>query len=150
MDPSNNVWTAVAFIRDLAPDYSSYIATEVELTAGSFNITNTTQSAPGRHVQYGFAVTGPNVWPTEALSYGTVVIDNIAIMSPTLRAVRNGANIDLSFETCTGRNYTVQYKDDLNSVSWSVLSGPTAGTGGTMTVSDPASIPDRYYRVAVQ
>ncbi|HMP81340.1 MAG TPA: hypothetical protein PKA41_01385 [Verrucomicrobiota bacterium] len=148
-DPGGNGWTGIAFVKDLAPDYSSSITVQVPLTVGAFSITNATQPAPGRHVQYGFAITGPNVWPTEAMTYGTVVIDNVALVRPTLSATRNGSNIDLSFETCVGNNYTVQYKNNISD-TWDIFSGPTPGTGMTEVVSDSTGNPTRYYQLLVQ
>ncbi len=66
--------SAIAFIKDFAPDYSSSNITSVPLTPGNFSITLATDPTPGRHVQYGFAVSGPNVWPTDLDLFGNVKI----------------------------------------------------------------------------
>jgi hypothetical protein len=74
----SNTWVSpystVAFIKDFAPDYSSHNLITVPLSSGSFSITLATDPTPGRHVQYGFATTGPNVWPTDVDLYGSMVI----------------------------------------------------------------------------
>ncbi len=63
-----------AFIRDFAPDYSSFNEASVDLTPGAFNISLGTAPDPARHVQYGFYTVGPCVWVTDAGLFGNVVI----------------------------------------------------------------------------
>jgi hypothetical protein len=65
---------ATAFIRDFAPDYSSFETITAPLTPGPFTITYPTLGAPGRHIQYGFNVNGPNVWVTDVAPFGSVQI----------------------------------------------------------------------------
>src|SRR5690606_36354225 len=57
--------TAVAFIKDFAPDYSSFESTIIALTPGVFSISLETINDPTRHVQFGFTVNGVNVWETD-------------------------------------------------------------------------------------
>jgi hypothetical protein len=67
--------TVVAFVRDFAPDYSSFVGQSVPLNAvGGFSVSLATINDPARHVQYGFATTGVNVWPTDVSLYGNMVI----------------------------------------------------------------------------
>ena len=67
--------TVVAFIKDFAPDFSSFVQTTVVLSApGPFSVTQTAVDAPGRHVQWGFQTTGVNVWVTDLAPFGTMVI----------------------------------------------------------------------------
>lgn len=73
-DPLGNGWTAVAFIKDFASDYSSFVGTTVPLTAGPFSISLPTINDPARHVQYGFEVIGPDVWITDNGTYGSVQV----------------------------------------------------------------------------
>jgi hypothetical protein len=70
-------YTSVAFIKDFAPDYSSFNVTSVPLTPGAFSISLATSGDPGRHVQYGFTTTGPNVFPTDIQTKGNVVIATV-------------------------------------------------------------------------
>jgi hypothetical protein len=69
--------SAVAFIKDFAPDYSSNVTTTVPLTPGVFSLSLATIADPARHVQYGFATTGPNVWITDVGPFGTAQITAI-------------------------------------------------------------------------
>src|SRR5204863_7842719 len=59
-DPLGNGWTSVAFIKDFAPDYSSFNQQTVALTPGAFSISLATVNDPARHVQYGFETIGPD------------------------------------------------------------------------------------------
>ncbi|QEG36421.1 PEP-CTERM sorting domain-containing protein [Bythopirellula goksoeyrii] len=70
--------TAIAFIRDFAPDYSSsndvYSA---PLTPGASSISLATDAAAGRHVQYGFQVKGVNVWITDIAPFGNLMVGTV-------------------------------------------------------------------------
>lgn len=66
--------TAVAFIKDFAPDYSSSVTTIVPLTPGVFSVTLDTLNDPARHVQFGFQMSGVNVWATDVAPFGSVQI----------------------------------------------------------------------------
>lgn len=66
------------FIKDFAPDYSTFNVSEEIIDVGdtgAFSISLFTDPGLGRHVQYGFATTGPNVWVTDAPALGTVVVE---------------------------------------------------------------------------
>jgi hypothetical protein len=67
----------VAFIKDFAPDYSSFNVVTTNLLAsapGVFSISMATVADPARHVQYGFLTVGPDVWVTDVAPYGNVQI----------------------------------------------------------------------------
>jgi hypothetical protein len=154
VSPSNtnalgNGWTSVAFIKDFAPDYSSFNSTTVPLTNGAFSIQLTTVNDPARHVQYGFETIGPNVWVTDVAPFGSVLIANVGTLPTTITPSRNGSNIHLTFPTQTGKTYTVQYKNLLTAPTWDPLT-TTNGTGADAVVSDPASGGQRYYRLSIQ
>jgi hypothetical protein len=74
VDANGNGWTAVAFIKDFAPDFSSFVSSTVALTPGAFSISLATINDASRHIQYGFEVIGPNVWATDVGDYGTIQI----------------------------------------------------------------------------
>ncbi len=85
-----NGWTCVAFIKDLASDYSSFTETNIAVTNGmTFSISLVTDANSTRHIQYGFTTTGPNVWPSDATNYGAVVIQSLDA-SPTNVYVDSG------------------------------------------------------------
>lgn len=144
-----NGWTSVAFIKDFAPDYSSFNSATVPLTNGAFSIQLTTVNDPARHVQYGFSTVGPNVWVTDVAPFGNVTIANVGVLPTTITPSRNGGNLDLTFPTQTGKTYTVQYKNLLTAPTWNTLT-TTNGTGVNAVVSDPVSGSQRYYRLSVQ
>ena len=66
--------TASVFIRDFAPDFSSFNEVSAPLTPGDFSITLATDPGAGRHVQYGFNMQGENVWTTDVGAFGNVVV----------------------------------------------------------------------------
>ena len=66
---------AIVFIKDFAPDYSSFVETTAPLNSGAFSISQAIGNDPSRHVQYGFQVKGENVWITNVAPFGEVVID---------------------------------------------------------------------------
>lgn len=68
---------ATIFIRDFAPDYSSFNQSVVPVTAGPFSISLLTDAGAGRHVQFGFQVSGENVWITDVAPFGNAVITTI-------------------------------------------------------------------------
>jgi hypothetical protein len=68
---------AMIFIKDFAPDYSSFNSTIVPLVPGPFSVSLATDPGAGRHVQYGFQVTGPCVWITDVDPFGSAVIRTI-------------------------------------------------------------------------
>lgn len=68
---------AKIFIRDFAPDYSSFNTTIVPLVPGPFSISLATDPGAGRHVQYGFQVYGPCVWITDVGPYGFALVSTI-------------------------------------------------------------------------
>ncbi|MEL7498465.1 MAG: PEP-CTERM sorting domain-containing protein [Planctomycetota bacterium] len=62
------------FIRDFAPDFSTFNEVSTAITPGDFSITLATDAGAGRHVQYGFNVQGENVWVTDVGAFGTAAI----------------------------------------------------------------------------
>lgn len=146
---AGNGWTSVAFIKDFAPDYSTFNSSTVPLTTGAFNLQLTTVNDPTRHVQYGFETVGPNVWVTDVAPFGSILIGNAGVLPTTITPSRNGGNINLTFPTQTGKIYTVQYKNLLTDPTWNTLT-TTNGTAANAVVSDPTSGSQRYYRLSVQ
>jgi hypothetical protein len=84
--------TAVAFIKDFAPDYSSSVTTTVPLTPGNFSVSAPLIPDPARHVQYGFQMVGVNVWVTDVAPFGNVQVT--AVPEPaTLGALTLGLTL---------------------------------------------------------
>jgi len=95
--------TSVAFIRDFAPDYSSFVSTTIALTPGMFSISLATINEPNRHVQYGFETIGPCVWATDVAGKGSVIIGLPAtnqapeiVSQPASQIIQVGSNVAFS------------------------------------------------------
>jgi len=73
-DGGGRGWTAVAFIKDFAPDFSSSVSTTVPLSPGFFSISLPTIADGARHIQVGFEVIGPDVWAGDPLSLTSITI----------------------------------------------------------------------------
>jgi len=77
----SNTFTAAhetrIFIRDFAPDFSSFNETIVLAPIGAFSISLATIADPARHVQWGFQTRGVNVWITDTEPFGNVMITTI-------------------------------------------------------------------------
>jgi hypothetical protein len=73
-DANGNGWTSVAFIKDFAPDYSSFNIVTAPMVNGVFSISLATINDPARHVQFGFETIGPNVWHTDVEPYGSIQV----------------------------------------------------------------------------
>lgn len=69
--------SSVAFIKDFAPDYSSFNVISAPLVDGVFSINLATVNDPARHVQYGFETTGVNVWVTDTAPFGAAQVTAI-------------------------------------------------------------------------
>jgi hypothetical protein len=69
-------YSANIFIRDFAPDFSSFVETSIPASEGPFNISLATIDDPARPVQFGLQMVGPNVWPGDAAAAGNVVFSS--------------------------------------------------------------------------
>ena len=67
--------TVIAFVKDYAPDFSSFNVSSVPLNAaGQFTVSLATVNNPARHVQWGLQMTGVNVWVTDVAAFGNIVV----------------------------------------------------------------------------
>ena len=82
-DANGNGWAATAFIKDFAPDYSSFNLASAPLLGGVFDISLATVNDPARHVQYGFEVIGPDVWVTDVAQYGNIQVTASSVPEPS-------------------------------------------------------------------
>ena len=70
-DLNGNGWTIQAFIKDFAPGFGTPEVQYVDLPAsGNFSVSLPLINDPARPVQYGFEVTGPNVWAGDEITFG--------------------------------------------------------------------------------
>jgi hypothetical protein len=70
--------TANVFIRDFAPDFSSFNEVAIPATVGPFSLSLGCDPTPGRHVQIGVQMVGPCVWITDLPQAGSVVLSSAA------------------------------------------------------------------------
>jgi hypothetical protein len=77
----SNTYTAAhsasIFIRDFAPDYSSFNETSIPANVGAFSIDLVTDPGAGRHVQWGVQSVGENVWVTDTAPFGNVMFGTV-------------------------------------------------------------------------
>jgi hypothetical protein len=67
-------YTSIAFIKDFAPDYSSFTEATANLTLGLGTISLLTSANAGDHIQYGFETDGPDANPATVAALGSVII----------------------------------------------------------------------------
>jgi hypothetical protein len=77
-----------AFIRDFAPDFSSFNTTNYSITStGDFSIDLAAINDPGRHVQWGLQMKGPNIWGTDTDQLGVAGSATIGVPEPSTYAM---------------------------------------------------------------
>jgi len=71
----------------------------------------------------------------------------VAPVYPTTAITNNNTGIAVNFSTIPTRSYTVEYKTNLTSASWTTLTSLTAETTNSV-VTDPLVGPQKFYRVS--
>lgn len=64
--------------------------------------------------------------------------------------VRVGSSSRITWNTVLGETYLLDYKDDMNAVSWTSLGASIIGTGLPVTFTNNAALTKRYYRIRTQ
>ena len=77
-------YSSVAFIKDFAPDYSSFTIQTIAITPGVFSLSLLTGGA-GDHVQYGFETFGPNANLATVANLGSIQVT--AVPEPSALAM---------------------------------------------------------------
>jgi hypothetical protein len=67
-------------------------------------------------------------------------------LTPTLVS----GQLNLSFATQVGQTYTVVYKSDLTSPTWTPVGSPITGNGSTTNVTEALSGTQGFYTIGVQ
>ncbi len=100
--------------------------------------------------------TGSNVITVRVTDNGTPPLSDSKTFSvyvagsPQFTGVDSSSNnqIQISFNTLTGQNYQVQFKDTLSDADWKSLGGIFSGTGSTRIVSDDMTgRSQKFYRL---
>jgi hypothetical protein len=73
------------------------------------------------------------------------------LIPPSIGSLTHAGSVtQVGFQSIAGLNYGLAYKDRLKDPAWTPL-GSVPGTGGLLTLSDPAATgPTRFYRVRVE
>jgi hypothetical protein len=143
-------YTQIAFIKDFAADYSTWVQSTVALTPGPFSISLDTINDPARHIQFGFTVNGPDVWITDTAPIGTVTL---AVPTAGVAGDYNGNGVVDAADYTTwrdhlGQTFALPNRDPSNSGAvnaqdytyWkSHFGGSGAGALGVGAVPEPAT-----------
>ena len=79
------------------------------------------------------------------------ILRTASLVAPTIRNMsRSGTTASFVFDTVSGLDYSMEYKTNLSTPGWTLLS-TTNGTGGAISPSDSsATNATRFYRVGVR
>lgn len=81
---------------------------------------------------------------------GTLPNNATSLLQLTSNTAPSGNSVTIQWQSVAGKAYRVQYKDDLNLVSWSDLSGDVTASGTTAMKTDTtATGAKRFYRVVL-
>jgi len=101
-----------------------------------------------------------SVQPSQAGLY-TVLVTNVAgsmnstaarltlLQAPDITGITvTRTNVSVSFQSITGLNYSLEYKNFLTDPSWTTLTPSTPGNGSSLTLHDTNALPTvRFYRI---
>jgi uncharacterized repeat protein (TIGR01451 family) len=122
----------------------------VALAGTGTNRTVTVTPAPN---QFGVATITLTVTDTNGgtLPRSFLLTVRQVILPPVITRITHASPAaEISFSTQAGLSYTVEFKNAPETPGWNPLD-PVIGTGGVMTVTDPAAtVPSRIYRVRVE
>lgn len=108
----------------------------------TYNGTTNSPSAPGAYTVIA-TVTDPN--------YQGSVTNTMVISLGALRLLNTTPNADGSmtfgWNAISGNSYALEYKNSLSDPQWLTLSTGLAPSGGKITVSDPSTNSQRFYRI---
>jgi hypothetical protein len=142
--------TLQAFLSDgSAPAYSD--ATLDDVFSDRYAVYTITYRAalPGQTLTVQYRASRAYDMDFGSLSLAAVSLDAVIVPSVRMENVTPGPG-SLSFDLATrpGQTYIVEYADTLPSDGWQTLT-TIIGDGTTQTVTDSATLPQRFYRVRV-
>lgn len=139
-DPDLPVQRLTFSLAQGAPTGSS-----VEIKSGEFSWTPSVNQGPGVY-RIGVIVTDDGFPPLSAkVTFSVVVTDPFFAM----RVVDSGSTAGIFWQSKIGRTYRVQFRDDLESLSWTTLGDEIKATTGQSSIQDMdrSSLRQRFYRV---
>lgn len=98
--------------------------------------------------QWGFAITSPSQFFDAAPTLG--LRDATFMTAEDLRIETfsyEGSEVMISFRTVAGQLYRLESTEDLTAEEWASVQGDLVGTGGLLTVREPAASAQRIYRL---
>lgn len=142
--------TLQAFLSDgSAPAYSD--ATLDDVFSDRYAVYTITYRAasPGQFLTVQYRATRAYDMDFGSVSLAAISLEGNVLPSVHMDNVRGAAG-SLAFDLITrpGETYTVEYADTLPSSNWQTLT-TIIGDGTTQTVTDSATLPERFYRVRV-
>jgi len=73
---------------------------------------------------------------------------NQALATPNISGIQfDGNNVNFDFTTLPLGLYRVQWSSNILTTSWNTLTNNLPGTGANFQISDPATQPNRFYRI---
>jgi uncharacterized repeat protein (TIGR01451 family) len=146
--PTNQIVTAgasvsfsVAAVGTPAPGYQWLLNGTNPVASGSqLNLSNVQPSQMG----YYMAVVTNAVGTTNSTTVHLTVL-----VSPTVASIAlTGTNVAVSFQSISGLNYLLEFKDGFVGTNWTSILPGTPGNGGTLTLYDTNGISSqRLYRI---
>jgi hypothetical protein len=71
-------------------------------------------------------------------------------LPPKLTSVsESGGELTFSWQAPSGLSYQVEYKDDLNALSWTPIGSPLVGNGGILSFAHPLTPQRRFFRLRI-
>lgn len=163
--------TAAMLTVDVPPVITAQPSNQVFSTGGNVSFSVTASGVPAPVYQWFQNATTPvgvnsnvltmlDAQPSQAGSY-TVLVTNLAgatnsmvarltlLQPPNITGISvTRTNVSVSFQSLTGLNYTLQYKNLLTDPAWNSLTPSTAGNNSPLTLHDTNSLPTlRFYRI---
>jgi len=151
---AGGIFTANGYVGGIDASFQNPLSGRMAWTGNSAGFVTTTATLPasaaGSQVQLRWycgtdETRGATGWYVDSV---LLTDGSVSPIAPTITNVsRSGNNINFSFATVAGQNYTVEYKNSLSISNWTTLQGVT-GDGTTKLISDSLlASPQRFYRV---
>jgi len=118
----------------------------IQSNTGLFSWDTELVDAPSTN-QITVRVSDDGVPPMSATATFTVSV----LPRPNVTAIESAGNggCKITFVTVPGKNYRVDFKDDLNATDWQILEPESTATGESLSITDPTVQAQRFYRIVV-
>jgi chitinase len=90
----------------------------------------------------------PNLWANRTAASGWESYSITEAVPLGMRTV--GTNMVLTLPTNPGHNSQILYTDDLTAGVWTPLGSTVMGTGSTVSMTNPLTSPQRFFRASIQ